>query len=117
MTRNRWYFTLMGLCLLLVALSWTVVRMYSVTAAVIMSVAAMAIPPIAIIVVNAGDEGSRRMAARPQPPGRGPAGPPSEGATGPPAGRGGWPGPDAGPQSGTDASGQDGPGPKSTGPR
>ena len=58
--RNRIYFGLMAGCLLLVALAWTVVRSYSVTAAVIMSVAAMAIPPIAVIIVNAGDESSRR---------------------------------------------------------
>jgi hypothetical protein len=37
-----------------------VVGRFSVTAAVVMSVAAMFIPPLAIIIVNAGDAGSRR---------------------------------------------------------
>lgn len=60
MTRNRWYFLMMGTCLTLIIVAWWVVRLYSVTAAVIMSVVAMAIPPIAVIVANAGDETSRR---------------------------------------------------------
>jgi hypothetical protein len=59
--RNRGYFLLMGLCLVLVILAWTVVRLYSVTAAVVMSVVAGVIPPLAAIVANAGDEGSRRQ--------------------------------------------------------
>jgi ABC-type transport system involved in cytochrome bd biosynthesis fused ATPase/permease subunit len=58
--RNRLYFALMALCLALFVLSWAVVRLYSVTAAVVMSVVAVAIPPIAVIIANAGDEGSRR---------------------------------------------------------
>jgi ABC-type transport system involved in cytochrome bd biosynthesis fused ATPase/permease subunit len=58
--RNRVYFALMALCLALFVLSWAVVRLYSVTAAVVMSVVAIAIPPIAVIIVNAGDEASRR---------------------------------------------------------
>ena len=58
--RNRLYFALMGLCLGLFVLSWAVVRLYSVTAAVVMSVAALAIPPIAVIIANAGDKASRR---------------------------------------------------------
>jgi ABC-type transport system involved in cytochrome bd biosynthesis fused ATPase/permease subunit len=49
----------MGVCLTLVVLAWWVVRLYSVTAAVVMSVVALVIPPIAIIVANAGDESSR----------------------------------------------------------
>jgi hypothetical protein len=52
---------MMGACLTLVIVAWTVVRIFSVTAAIIISVAAMAIPPIAAIVANAGDEGSRRL--------------------------------------------------------
>jgi hypothetical protein len=59
--RNRWYFVMMGTCLALVALAWTVVRLYSVTAAIVMSVVAAVIPPIAVIFVNAGDESSRRL--------------------------------------------------------
>jgi ABC-type transport system involved in cytochrome bd biosynthesis fused ATPase/permease subunit len=58
--RNRLYFVLMALCLVLFVLSWAVVRLYSVTAAVVMSVVAVAIPPIAVIIANAGDEASRR---------------------------------------------------------
>jgi ABC-type transport system involved in cytochrome bd biosynthesis fused ATPase/permease subunit len=58
--RNRLYFALMALCLTLFVLSWAVVRLYSVTAAVVMSVVALAIPPIAVIIANAGDEASRR---------------------------------------------------------
>jgi Protein of unknown function (DUF3099) len=58
--RNRLYFALMALCVGLFVLSWAVVRLYSVTAAVVMSVVALAIPPIAVIIANAGDEASRR---------------------------------------------------------
>ncbi|MGA3152690.1 MAG: DUF3099 domain-containing protein [Streptosporangiaceae bacterium] len=61
MTRNRLYFALMGSCLVMVALSWTVIRLFSVVAAVVISVVAMAIPPIAVIIANAGDESSRRQ--------------------------------------------------------
>ena len=59
MTRKRGYFLLMGVCLTLFVLSWAVVRLYSVTAAVVISVVAMVIPPIAVMVANAGDESSR----------------------------------------------------------
>jgi uncharacterized metal-binding protein len=60
MTRKRGYFLLMGTCLTLFVLSWTVVRLYSVVTAVVISVVAMVIPPIAVMVANAGDESSRR---------------------------------------------------------
>lgn len=72
MRRNRWYFVLMGTCLTLVILAWTVVRLFSVTAAIIMSAAALFIPPIAAIFVNAGDESSRRLlcGACREPPGQ-----------------------------------------------
>jgi hypothetical protein len=59
--RNRWYLAMMGTCLTLVVLAWTVVRLFSVTAAIIMSAVALFIPPIAAIFVNAGDESSRRL--------------------------------------------------------
>jgi Protein of unknown function (DUF3099) len=59
--RNRWYFAMMGTCLALVIAAWTVVRIYSLTAAIVMSVVAAVIPPIAVIFVNAGDESSRRL--------------------------------------------------------
>jgi predicted Co/Zn/Cd cation transporter (cation efflux family) len=58
--RNLVYFALMGLCLGLFVLAWAVVRVYSPIAAVIMSAVALAIPPIAVIIANAGDEPSRR---------------------------------------------------------
>jgi len=58
--RNKLYFILMGLCVGLFVLSWTVIRLYSVTAAVVVAVVAVAIPPIAVIIANAGDEASRR---------------------------------------------------------
>ena len=51
----------MGTSVTLVVLAWWVVRRYSATAAIIMSVVAMTIPPIAVIVANAGDEASRRQ--------------------------------------------------------
>jgi drug/metabolite transporter (DMT)-like permease len=60
-TRNRWYFLLMGVCLTLFIASWAVIRLYSVVAAVVLSVVAMVIPPIAVMVANAGDESSRRQ--------------------------------------------------------
>ncbi len=58
--RDRAYLALMGVCLTLFILAWAVVRIYSVTAAVVMSAVALAIPPLAVIVANAGDESSRR---------------------------------------------------------
>ncbi|HEY3976421.1 MAG TPA: DUF3099 domain-containing protein [Streptosporangiaceae bacterium] len=61
MTRNRAYFALMGGCLVAVILAWTVVRLYSVTAAIVISVAVGLVPPVAAIVANAGDESSRRQ--------------------------------------------------------
>jgi hypothetical protein len=61
MTRKRAYFVMMGLCVALVVLAWWVVRLYSVTAAIVMSVVALVIPPIAVMVANAGDETSRRQ--------------------------------------------------------
>jgi hypothetical protein len=60
MTRDRAYFILMGGCITGIVLAWTVVRLFSVTAAVIISVAMGLVPPIAAIVANAGDESSRR---------------------------------------------------------
>jgi hypothetical protein len=61
MTRNRLYFILMGGCIAVVILSWTVVRLFSVTAAIILSVAVLVVPPVAAIIANAGDEASRRQ--------------------------------------------------------
>ena len=52
--RRRIYFTLMGICIALIVLAWNVVRFWSTTAAVVMSVVAAVIPPIAVIVGNRG---------------------------------------------------------------
>ena len=53
-TRKRAYFTLMGTCLVLILLAWNVVRLWSTTAAVVMSVVAAVIPPVAVFVANLG---------------------------------------------------------------
>jgi hypothetical protein len=53
-TRRRAYFALMGVCLVLIVLSWTLIWRFSILAAVIMSVVALFIPPLAVIVANAG---------------------------------------------------------------
>ena len=65
MTRIRGYFLLMGVCLTLFILSWSVILLYSVVAAVVISVVAMVIPPIAVFVANAGDESSRHSDGSP----------------------------------------------------
>ena len=54
--RQRWYFALMGVCLLLIVLAWNVVRLWSTTAAVVMSAVAAVLPPIAVIVANWGED-------------------------------------------------------------
>jgi len=56
-TRRRTYLALMGLCVLLFVLAWSVVRLWSTTAAVVMSVVAALIPPIAVFVANLGASG------------------------------------------------------------
>jgi len=53
-TRRRAYFWLMGTCIVLIVLAWNVVRLWSTTAAVVMSVVAAVIPPTAAIVANMG---------------------------------------------------------------
>jgi len=50
--RRRTYFWLMGSCLTLIVLAWFVVRLFSTTAAVVMSIVAACIPPVAAIVAN-----------------------------------------------------------------
>jgi len=69
MTRNRLYFALMGGCIVAVILSWTVIRLFSVTAAIVISVVVLLIPHIAAIVANAGDEASRELPPRAPRPG------------------------------------------------
>ena len=55
--RLRRYLTLMGICLGLIVLAWTVVRLFWVELAIAMSVVASVIPPVAAFVANrdAGD--------------------------------------------------------------
>ncbi|HEY1665442.1 MAG TPA: DUF3099 domain-containing protein [Trebonia sp.] len=53
-TRKRVYLIMMGVCVLLIVLAWTLIWRYSVTAAVVMSVVALVVPPLAAIVANAG---------------------------------------------------------------
>jgi Ca2+/Na+ antiporter len=50
--RRRWYFSLMGVCLVLIVLAWNVVRFWSTTLAVVMSMVAAVLPPIAAVVAN-----------------------------------------------------------------
>jgi Flp pilus assembly protein TadB len=54
--RQRWYFAIMGFCLLLIVLAWNVVRLWSTTVAVAMSVVAAVLPPIAVIIANWGED-------------------------------------------------------------
>ena len=53
-TRGRAYGIMMGLCLVLIVLAWTLIWRYSITAAVVMSAVALCVPPFAAIVANAG---------------------------------------------------------------
>jgi hypothetical protein len=57
---KRWYFALMALCIGLFVLSWAVIERYSVLAAVIVSVVALAIPPFAVIIANVASATDRR---------------------------------------------------------
>ena len=54
--RQRWYFAIMGFCLLLIVLAWNLVRLWSTTVAVAMSVVAAVLPPIAVIIANWGED-------------------------------------------------------------
>jgi hypothetical protein len=53
-TRHRAYFVLMGICIALIVLAWNVVRLWSIPAAIAMSVVAALIPPVAAFVGNQG---------------------------------------------------------------
>jgi hypothetical protein len=53
-TRARRYLVIMGTCLGLLVLAWGFVRLWSVPIAIVMSVVAMVLPPIAALVANAG---------------------------------------------------------------
>lgn len=54
--RRRWYFALMGVCMALILLAWNLVRLWSTTAAVAMSVVAAVLPPIAVVIANWGED-------------------------------------------------------------
>lgn len=54
--RQRWYFVLMGVCLVLILLAWNLVRLWSTTAAIVMSVVAAVLPLIAVIIANWGED-------------------------------------------------------------
>jgi hypothetical protein len=51
---------LMAVCIGLFVLAWAVLRRYSVTAAVVVSVVALAIPPFAAIIANVASATQRR---------------------------------------------------------
>jgi len=55
-TRERAYGVMMGACLILIVLAWTLIWRYSTVAAVVMSAVALVIPPFAVIIANAGPE-------------------------------------------------------------
>ncbi len=57
---KRLYFVLMGICIGLFVISWAVVDRYSVTAAVILSIVALVIPPFAAIIANVNSAADRR---------------------------------------------------------
>jgi hypothetical protein len=57
---RRLYFALMTVCIGLFILSWAVLDRYSATAAVVVSVVALAIPPFAAIIANAASAADRR---------------------------------------------------------
>ena len=46
----------MGVCLLLILLAWNLVRLWSTTAAVVMSVVAAALPLLAVVIANWGED-------------------------------------------------------------
>jgi hypothetical protein len=59
-TRKRAYLAMMGVCLLLLILAWTVIYRYSDPAAIAMSAVALVVPPFAAIIANTGSDSSRR---------------------------------------------------------
>lgn len=54
-SRRRAYLILMGVCAVLFLLSWTVIVRLSTTAAAVLSILALAIPPFAVVVANRAD--------------------------------------------------------------
>ncbi|GAA2759611.1 hypothetical protein F4554_002750 [Actinopolymorpha rutila] len=56
MGRRKTYLLLMGTCVGLFVLAWVVVRHFSLVAAVVMSVVAALMPPLAAIIANSRRE-------------------------------------------------------------
>lgn len=54
--RQRWYFSLMGVALAVILLAWHVVRLWSPTAAAIMSLVAALLLPVAVLIANWGED-------------------------------------------------------------
>lgn len=50
--RRHWYFALMGTCVVLILLAWNLVRLWSTTAAVVMSIVAALLAPVAVLIAN-----------------------------------------------------------------
>lgn len=57
---KRFYFALMGTCVVLIVLAWEVIYRFSLLAAVIMSAVAVVIPPFAAIIANRASAVDRR---------------------------------------------------------
>jgi hypothetical protein len=57
---KRVYLALMTVCIGLFVLSWAVLDRYSMTAAIVVSAVALAIPPFAVIIANAASAVDRR---------------------------------------------------------
>jgi hypothetical protein len=64
LNRKKAYFWLMGTCIALILLAWNVVRLWSIPAAVAMSVVAAVIPPGAAILGNWGAERDLELPTR-----------------------------------------------------
>jgi Protein of unknown function (DUF3099) len=57
---KRVYLALMTVCIGLFVLSWAVLDRYSMTAAIVVSVVALVIPPFAVIIANVSGAADRR---------------------------------------------------------
>ena len=57
---KRVYLALMTVCIGLFVLSWAVLDRYSRTAAIVVSVVALVIPPFAVIIANVSGAADRR---------------------------------------------------------
>ena len=66
--RRRAYFVLMGTSIALIVLAWNLVRLWSVSAAVAMSVVAAVLAPVAVVIGNHGLLAGSREARRDIPP-------------------------------------------------